>query len=245
VKASSDAPEAKRTFEGLPLVTADGHTRASTGIGPRGGPEDRGSSNDQRSSRERSGADAHGGDPHRALVERVQREVPYATTAFSELVDTLGSSVFARARRILGSSEDAEDALQEVFLRVFRSIAEFRFDRPFVHWLQVITLNTCRQALRTRRREQRRRDALEIEPLPPASQPVLDPVLRRILGDLLDGLEPDTRVCIVLRLIEDRSYAEIAADLDVKEATVRKRVQRGAQRLRRLYAERVRRDSET
>ncbi|MDH3213316.1 MAG: sigma-70 family RNA polymerase sigma factor [Myxococcales bacterium] len=145
MKASSDAPEAKRTFEGLPLVTADGHTRASTGIGPRGGPEDRGSSNDQRSSRERSGADAHGGDPHRALVERVQREVPYATTAFSELVDTLGSSVFARARRILGSSEDAEDALQEVFLRVFRSIAEFRFDRPFVHWLQVITLNTCRQ----------------------------------------------------------------------------------------------------
>jgi RNA polymerase sigma-70 factor (ECF subfamily) len=178
-------------------------------------------------------------------VERVQAEVPYGTAAFQQLVDDLGPLVYARARRILGSSEDANDALQEVFLRVFRSIATYRFERPFTHWLQTITLNSCRQMLRTRRREQRRRVAYELEPARDTTpDPPRDPMLRGLLAGLLESLDPDTRICVVLRVLEDRSYAEIADELQVKEATVRKRVQRGTERLRKLYGEQVQREEE-
>lgn len=177
-------------------------------------------------------------DPNRALVERVQRELPYGTTAFRELVDKLGPSVYARAKRILGTSHDAEDALQQVFFRVFRAIGVYRFERPFDHWLQVITLNTCLHMLRTRRRDRRRLDALRadsprISPAPPEN----DPVLRRRLASLLDKLDPDSRICVVLRVLEERSYAEIAEVLDMTETAVRKRFQRGAEQLRTLYGQ--------
>ena len=99
-------------------------------------------------------------DPDRPLVERAQSELPYGTAAYNELVRRYSDRVYRRAYRILRSQADAEEAVQDVFLAVFRSVRRYRFEKPFVHWLNTITLNSCRMILRKRASEQRRRSAL-------------------------------------------------------------------------------------
>ena len=88
-----------------------------------------------------SGVETPESDPDRALVERAQAELPYGTTAYNELVRRHTARVYGRAYRILRSSADAEEATQDVFLSVFRNLPRFRFEKPFVHWLNTVTLN--------------------------------------------------------------------------------------------------------
>lgn len=78
-------------------------------------------------------------DPDRALVEQAQSELPYGTTAYNEIVRKYSSRVCARAYGILRSSADAEEAVQDVFLAVFRTLPRFRFERPFLHWLNTVS----------------------------------------------------------------------------------------------------------
>lgn len=173
-------------------------------------------------------------DPDRELVERVQRELPDRTRAFQDLVERHSRVVFGRAYRILRVREDAEDATQETFLNVFRAIPDFRFDRPFAHWLNKITLNTTLLVLARRQREQRRRAALAREPGTAAPRMRSDPILESRLESWLAEIPPRARAALVLRYVEERSYPEIARLLDVKESAVKMQVARALDRLRAL-----------
>lgn len=179
-------------------------------------------------------------DPDLELVERAQAELPYGMAAYNALVRRHSSAVFRRCNRILRSREDAEEATQDTFLAVYRGLPSFRFERPYAHWLGTVTLNACRMILRRRSREDRRRDALarETQLAPPARGPA-DPLLRDRLLELLDELDPGTRIPLVLRYVEQRSYAEIAREMELGESAVKMRVSRGAARLRELYDERL------
>ncbi|MEM7410984.1 MAG: sigma-70 family RNA polymerase sigma factor [Myxococcota bacterium] len=177
-------------------------------------------------------------DPDRALVERAQAELPYGTKAFDELIGRHSSRVFARCYAILRSHADAEEASQDVFLAVFRSLPRYQFDRPFSHWLSRVTLNACRMILRRRAAEQRRRDSYEREQPPPEPPPTRDIGLRRVVESLLDELDPGMRVALVMRFVEERGYREIAENLGISESAAKMRVSRGAKRLRQLYEER-------
>ncbi len=174
-------------------------------------------------------------DPDRDLVARAQAELPYGVRAYNELVRRYTPVVYQRAFGILRSPEDAEEATQDVFLSVFRSIRGYRPDRPFSHWLSVVTLNCCRMILRRRAQEQRKQDAIEAEPVEPAPVAPGDPALRRTVNGLLDSLDPGTRIPLIMRFVEGRTYAEIAAELDLSESAAKMRVSRGAKRLRELY----------
>ncbi len=179
--------------------------------------------------------DADDADPDRALVERAQAELPYGTTAYNEIVRKYSSRIYARAYGILRSSADAEEAVQDVFLAVFRNLPRFRFERPFLHWLNTVTLNACRMTLRKRASEQRRRTRAE-EQMPPVEHPEPpDVALRDLILDLLDRLDPGTRVPIMLRYVEGYSYPELARELELSESAVKMRVSRGTKRLRELY----------
>lgn len=129
-------------------------------------------------------------DPDRELVERAQGELPYGTRSFDELVRRHSSHVYQRAYRILRSGPDAEEAVQDVFLAAFRSLPQYRFERPFEHWLNVVTLNACRMLLRKRGQQERKKEAVA-EAAPPAETPAQgDPALRSLVLELLDELEP-------------------------------------------------------
>ena len=140
-------------------------------------------------------------DPDRALVEQAQAELPYGTSAYNEIVRKYTSRVYGRSYGILRSSPDAEEAVQDVFLAVFRTLPRYRFERPFLHWLNTVTLNACRMILRKRASEQRRRQAAE-EKAPPPERPLPpDVALRTLLLELLDQLDPGTRVPLLLRYV--------------------------------------------
>jgi RNA polymerase sigma-70 factor (ECF subfamily) len=177
-------------------------------------------------------------DPDRSLIEKAQGELPYGTTSYEELVNRHTHKVFRRAYGILRSTQDAEEATQDVWLAVFRNLHKYRFERPFSHWLSTVTLNSCRMILRRRASEQRRRDALERE-APPPERPTSQDGLRQLLGELLDQLSPGTRIPMLMRFVEGHTYAEIAEHLDLSESAVKMRVSRGSKQLRALYEERA------
>jgi RNA polymerase sigma-70 factor (ECF subfamily) len=181
-------------------------------------------------------------DPDRELVERAQSELPYGTSAFNELVRRHSSRVYGRSYGILRSSADAEEAVQDVFLATFRNLPRFRFERPFVHWLNTVTLNACRMILRKRASEQRRRRSAEEQAPPPERPAPPDVALRALVLELLDSLDPGTRMPLLMRFVEGYTYIEIAQQPDFSESAVKMRVSRGAKKLRGLYEERVGKD---
>jgi len=188
----------------------------------------------------RIAVEAKESDPDRALVERARSELPYGTSAFNQLVRRHSDRVYTRCYRILRSEADAEEAVQDVFLAVFRSLGRYRYEKPFQHWLSVITLNTCRMILRKRAGEARRRAALQ-ERMPAAPpQEQADVPLRALLLELLDDLDPGTRVPMLMKFVEGYTFGEIAADLGLSESAVKMRVSRGAKTLRKLYERRTR-----
>jgi len=178
-------------------------------------------------------------DPDRSLVEQAQAELPYGTLAYNELVRKYSGRVYARSYGILRSSADAEEAVQDVFMAVFRNLPRFRFERPFLHWLNTVTLNACRMTLRKRASEQRKRQAAEDQAPPPERAAPPDTAMRSLVLELLDALDPGTRVPLLLRYVEGYSYPELAKELDLSESAVKMRVSRGTKKLRELYEART------
>jgi len=180
-------------------------------------------------------------DPDRALVLRAQRELPAESASYRALVERHRGALLARASRILGSRADADEAVQEAFISVFRALPSYRAERPFSHWLSVILLNACRMILRQRAQEQRRRDGLRLEGESrlPESGPVGDPILSAVISDLLGALPPSTRAAIWMRTIEHRPHSEIAKKLRMTESAVKMRISRGTLTMRARYLERL------
>lgn len=174
------------------------------------------------------------------LVRRIQEEGPYATTAFRELVERYTDLVFRRAYRLVASVEDAEEVVQDVFLRVFRSIRRFRPEQPLEHWLLTITTNSARNLLRMRFRETRKRleygDFLRLSARASPARGAPDSVrLQRAMGTL----EPTTRMAVSLRFFEGQTYREISEQLGLGESAVKMRVHRGLEQLRKQLSEEI------
>lgn len=180
-----------------------------------------------------------GSDPDRPLVEKARRELPYGTAAYDELVRRHSAAVYRRAYSILRSESDAEEATQDVFFAVFKSLRRYRFERPFANWLSIVNLNACRMILRRRASEQRRRDALEQEPEPRSESEPRDALMRQRVLELLDRIDAGQRVALVMRFVEGFTYGEIAEQLEISESAAKMRVSRGAKQLRSLYESRI------
>jgi RNA polymerase sigma-70 factor (ECF subfamily) len=140
------------------------------------------------------------------------------------------------ARRILGDREDAEEAVQEAFIRAWRKRASCRTPASPLPWLLQITRN---EAMRLAERRTRRRasEVPEAEPEAVYDAPATDSVLDRALTSLateqaLRTLGPDERRLIRLRYMEDLTQGQVAAALGVPEGTVKVRLHRARARLR-------------
>ena len=175
-------------------------------------------------------------DPDAELVQRCQAGGPEAALAFSLLVERHAGRIKGRATRILGDESEAEDVVQEVFVNVHRFLHRYRPDRPFSHWLSVVTLNACRIELRRRAGRDRRHEAYRLDPGRDGESRIDgDPLLRDWLDEALDELHPLTRQAILLRVLDGLGYRAIAERLGLSEPATKMRVLRGLKDLRARY----------
>lgn len=164
--------------------------------------------------------------------------------AFEELVSRSEKRIYRVGLALMGSPEDAEDLLQETFLKAFQHLAEFREDSHFHTWLVRIAINEGLMKLRHRRsdRSAPMQDAVndEGQELPlefadwrPDPEKIFEQAeLRTILQGALQALPPQHRMVFLLRHVEGCSTREAASILKVKEATAKIRLYRVRLRLR-------------
>ena len=140
-------------------------------------------------------------------------------SAYERLYQTHGARMKSIARNLLGNAPDAEDAVQDVFLKIHRSIGTFKGQSAFSTWIYRILLNSCYDI---RRKRQRRQETPELDldpegvPEPPA--PETDHPLRLALERLVAQLQPRHRRVFLLAEVEGFKHAEIAAMLYISEA---------------------------
>jgi len=179
--------------------------------------------------------------PEAAEVAQIVRLVLGGdTAAFERIITRYERRVMSIAIRVLGCHEDAHDATQEVFLRVFKYLHRLNLEKPIEPWLMRMTINVCRDLGRKKR--QHHSTSLEHAPSEPiTTNPTDDPFTglaeeqqRQMLWKALGGLSENERVAIVLRDVEGLSTAEVAAILETPEVTIRSRISRGRLRLKEL-----------
>lgn len=160
--------------------------------------------------------------------------------AFRAIMQRCNQRLFRVARAVVGNDDEAEDVVQEAYLRAYAGIHDFRGEASLATWLTAITLNEARGRLRLRHptMDIDVMDEIRVIPFPGLAE-APDPEqeaaragTRRLLERAIDGLPEDFRVVFMLREIEGCSVEETAQQLDIKPQTVRTRLFRARQLLR-------------
>jgi RNA polymerase sigma-70 factor (ECF subfamily) len=149
-----------------------------------------------------------------------------------------GALVRRRARSILGDDHEAQDAMQEVFVRVIAAMAEFRGQSQPSTWLYRITTNLCLNRIRdSRRRRDRLTEAAEHgrDPLAPSASP--PPEARTALQTVLRLVSEDLAQVAVFYYVDDMDQAEIATVLGVSRRTIGYRLDRFREQAQRILGE--------
>ncbi|NNE44298.1 MAG: sigma-70 family RNA polymerase sigma factor [Gemmatimonadetes bacterium] len=153
--------------------------------------------------------------------------------AFGKLVRMHQRRIHALGRRLLGTAEDADDLVQETFLRAWKALERFDAERPLAPWLVRIATNRAMTLLEVRQR----RPVEELEDTVPDPGDLPDEATeRRRLHERvrqhLEGLPEDQRAILVLRATDQLSYREIADTLDIPIGTVMSRLARARETMR-------------
>jgi len=175
------------------------------------------------------------------LVDRARRR---DSEAFRVIMQRHNRRLYRIARAVLRNDGEAEDAVQEAYVRAFTHLAEFRGDASLATWLSRIVLNEALGRIRRRRGE---RDLAALEnPMPqadiipfPLAAPPPDPErsmaqrqIQQMLEHAIDDLPDDFRTVLVARVIEDMSVEETARLLGLRAETVKTRLHRARKLLR-------------
>lgn len=167
--------------------------------------------------------------------------------AYEELIDRFEQQLYGMTYRLLGNQTDAADVVQEVFLKVFRTINSFREQSSLRTWIYRIAVNEAHNHRRWFARHCRCEVPMEEEANPlaytadPGRSPyeqTLDSENRNLIERALERINPIFRTAVVLRDIQNLSYEEIAEILQVSLGTVKSRILRGREALRREITER-------
>jgi len=163
--------------------------------------------------------------------------------AFRVLVERHSRAVFRLAFRMTGNEQDAEDIVQETFLRAYRSLGQFDERSAFSSWLYRIAANRSLDLLRSRKM----RSAASLSADGADDMPLMDRLaaadpdperlafsgqLQERIGQAMDRLTPQERVAFTLRHFEGRSIDEICSALESSESVAKHAVFRAVRKLR-------------
>lgn len=169
----------------------------------------------------------------------IDRALKGDRTAFTRLVLLNQDRLFASMIQVTGSPDEAEEVVQEAFIRAFVKLDTFQRNSQFFTWLYRIAFNTAL----TRRRRKRARVSLDQfqeksgielsdERVASVDEPMLQQERISMVRAAMDQLTDEHRAILVLREMEDRSYETIAEILDISIGTVRSRLSRARAQLK-------------
>lgn len=163
------------------------------------------------------------------------RCVPIDLAAFEALYESHGPRMKSLALNVLGNRSDAEDAVQETFLRAYKNRHSFRSDAALWTWVYRILLNACHDIGRGRaaRRDNQMVDAAVAMHLP---TPAGDNPMRLTLQRAVDGLPPIYRAVFLLCEVEGYTHREVADILEIPEGTSKGRLFEARRQLKRTLA---------
>lgn len=181
-----------------------------------------------------------------ALARLVERARAGDRAAGDALVRGFAAEVYGVLFRIVGNHEDAEDLVQETFVRALTSLELYRGEGAFGAWLLRIAVHAGRDHLRRRGRapkrfalEQLAEAGRELEDKRAPGRPPSEADQRELTASLaaaLDRLPTNLRAAVALRVLEGREYDEVAAALGIRPATARTQVMKARRLLERTLA---------
>ena len=157
--------------------------------------------------------------------------------AFAGLVDTYYARCLRFALHMLGDRSDAEEAVQDTFVRVHRSFARYRDDQPFEPWPFRILGNRCRTAGSRARRHAQLVQYGDVPDLPHGSAHDTALAWREEIGSALRALPVDQREAFLMRHVEALSYEDMVLATGVGLSALKMRVKRACDTLRIRLAE--------
>ena len=165
------------------------------------------------------------------------------STAFEQLVLAHQNQIYRLCFRMVGNAEDAADMVQEAFLKAWRNLDRFQGDAAFSTWLYRLASNCCLDFLRSQKRrptvsmtsEDEEGEEQTVEVADNSATPeetLLQKEEQREIAQAMASLDEEQRQILTLRVVNDLSYTEIAELLTIKEGTVKSRIARARENLR-------------
>lgn len=158
--------------------------------------------------------------------------------AFAQLVAKHQKPLYVALRRLVRRHDDADDLLQEAFVRAYQHLKEFDRGRPFYPWLHRIAVNLALTFIQ-RRSRQTNFSGLSTEEIFPTAPKTDNPDEKAERGEMLEALEQaierlpvEQKVVLLLRTREDMSYQELSEHLGIEIGTVMSRLARAREKLR-------------
>ncbi|GIO30465.1 MULTISPECIES: RNA polymerase sigma factor [Paenibacillus] len=169
---------------------------------------------------ERFSPGAGGPDDIEAVVEKVKSG---DKQSYAVIIRAFEHQMYTYCYYILKNREEAEDALQDIFIKVYQSITKYNRQVSFSSWLYKVAYYHCLDQLRKKsRRKKLIDDQKEMQPLDDYRQTNAE----RAAEELLMNLKPEERHLMLLKVVEQYSFEEIAEIMDSKPATLRKKYER-------------------
>ena len=161
--------------------------------------------------------------------------------AFRALVDRHSRAVYRLAHRMTGNPQDAEDVVQETFLKAYRQLGRFESRANFGTWLHRICVNCSIDLIRSRRHQEAGHDAADLETFDSVDDTRVDPSPERLMlstqvqervGRAMEDLTAMERAAFVLRHFEGQSIEEISRALGLKANAAKHSIFRAVRKMR-------------
>lgn len=151
-----------------------------------------------------------------ALVEGCRRQDRITQR---QLYERFAGKLFVVCKRYVKDADEAEDILQDAFVKIYRHISQFRFECPLEAWLKRVVINTALKHLRKQQPWDQTMDVQDLAPVLPQADESLPALNYQYLLQLIQQLPPGCRTVFNLYAIEGYNHPEIAEMLDIAEGT--------------------------
>ena len=177
-------------------------------------------------------------------LELIERFSNGDQDAFEQLIIRYEKKIYSICYYFLKNREDAEDAAQEVILKIYKKLGGFRKEAAFSTWMNYVASNTCRDYLRKRKRNQvlyldddiKTEEGQIHRELPSEEDTPEERMEKKELGELMQEalfkLKEDHKEILLMREYQELSYEEISEILEISVGTVKSRIYRARQDLK-------------